>query len=1173
MDFEMNASLAPESPASAFVRNRKRHPEIAASAIFCFQKWPFVVLFAFGVMIFSNSGNTAIAQSSIQAEQSQSMITNALQLRRLAASEKFLSCQIRLEGWAVWVSSARDQFIFQDDSGATILNFDFHDHPSLNAGQKVRLQANCLVGRGQAICTALIDNDGDHSIREKSGSIFLSKGKHPIRVEWFNDLGTYALAVEWAGPGILRQPIPDGSLFRTRQDLADGGSHMAPGLNYRCYEGKWGNLPNFTRLPVKKQGATGNFDLSVRTRIEEVGIVFDGYIEVPQNGSYTFWTKSDDGSRLFIDNPTVQLDVLGPAKLPPSQIMQIIPGQSVTAEHSYQLVEAEGTVTFVNSVASGIGLELTSGQDRLPLEVPEATFDSLKVLQGCQIQATGILQPAFTFARQNQFSLLVPDLQQIHILQASPTRWADCPITPIHLLSGKNSTNTIPVMVHISGTVYSNSTEPFLIIKDTTGDICVNTKQAIPQTGEEVEALGWLTHAGGDWVVADASFKKCTSKTNDNSATLSLITQAIQAKNLVRTEAKRGYPIRIRGVITARIVGGFTIQDPTWSIFFKLNDGSSPRLPKIGEYWEITGKTTNIFAPSILVDDAVYLGKGVLPEPVQPSWDEVINGSLDTQYIELQGVATMVRTNGQANNLVLFTRAGKIMLELYDLDPQMLKGLEDAVIRIRGVISPTRNEFQQVVVANLRLFNASINVEEPAPADPFAIPVKRVSDLLFFDPHANALHRIQIAGQVVCSRDGVYFLMDGDYGLRFQTKFREELQIGDLVKIVGFPDLSGSAPALRECLVQRTGRTALPKVRQLPGEALLDGRFDATLVRIQATLVDSSANSIEQVFELQAGNRGFTARLEKNDGLATDVLPGSRLDMVGVYAGQGGGGWASSRDIDSFELLLNSASDVRVLARPSWWTVQHTLTVLGGMAFVILAAFVWIIGLRRQVEERTKRLAVEIQRREQIEHQRALEAERARIAQDLHDDLGATLTQIRFLSAIESADSLVPQPTRERLSQVSEKSRQMVTTLDEIVWAVNPANDSMRSLAHYLRHMAADYFRATTINCRFDVDKSLPLLSLNSEVRHNLFLTVREALNNSAKHSHATELWLRIHWRENILRIIIEDNGCGFASQPALAGGNGLANMRQRMEKIGGSFVCDTRPDSGTIYRLILPFV
>jgi hypothetical protein len=95
-------------------------------------------------------------------------VTNALQLRQLAASEEFLSCQIRLEGWAVWVSSARDQFILQDDSGATFLNLDLHNYPSLNAGQKVRLYANCLVGYGQAVCSALVDNDGDHVVREKS---------------------------------------------------------------------------------------------------------------------------------------------------------------------------------------------------------------------------------------------------------------------------------------------------------------------------------------------------------------------------------------------------------------------------------------------------------------------------------------------------------------------------------------------------------------------------------------------------------------------------------------------------------------------------------------------------------------------------------------------------------------------------------------------------------------------------------------------------------------------------------------------------------------------------------------------------------------------------------------------------------------------------------------------
>src|SRR4029077_4194269 len=142
-------------------------------------------------------------------------------------------------------------------------------------------------------------------------------------------------------------------------------------------------------------------------------------------------------------------------------------------------------------------------------------------------------------------------------------------------------------------------------------------------------------------------------------------------------------------------------------------------------------------------------------------------------------------------------------------------------------------------------------------------------------------------------------------------------------------------------------------------------------------------------------------------------------------------------------------SDISVLARPSWWTFRHTFAVIGGMMFVILLALTWIMLLRRQVEERSLQLTSEIKSREQAEHQRALEAERARIAQDLHDDLGATLTEIRFLSAVKSCDALVPENTRSQLMEVSEKSRQMVTSLEEIVWAVNPANDSLPSLASY----------------------------------------------------------------------------------------------------------------------------
>jgi len=1094
-------------------------------------------------------------------------ITNALQLRQMADGEEWSIRPIRLEGVVVWVGNARDQFILQDDSGTMVVNLDLHGYPLLDAGKVMRLRAHCLVGHGQAVCGAIVDNDGIHSVREQSNRVFLPRGWHPLRLEWFNHEKLAALEVEWQGPGIARQPIADHALTRLLPALAGGFLHTAPGLNYRCYEGKWERLPDFSGLAVKKQAVTPNFDLGVRTRQEEVGLVFEGGIEVPQDGLYTFWTKSDDGSKLFLDDPAVQLEVLGTAEPPSSQLPQVVPGQPVSPGHGFQWAEAEGTVSFVKGLPGAAGLELSSSQGRLQLDVYETPVDCLQKLMGSRVRVAGILRSAWSVTRPNDVFMLVPSLQQVSIIEMPPDRRADCPTALVSSLADHCLTNQTPFLIHIRGTLGSNSTQFPFVITDRTGRMAIRTRQSLPQMGAEVDAFGWPTRSSNNFIMTGVFLREVAPETHGAPTVLPLITRALQAKNFIRAEAERGYPIKIRGVVTARISRGFAIQDSTWSIFFRLNNGAASRTPKVGEYWEITGKTTMDFAPTIQVDKAVYLSDGILPDPVRPSWDELINGSLDTQFIELQGVATAVGTN----TLGLLTRGGKIKLQLFDLEPRALAGLENAVIRLRGVLSPKQDTPVQFVPANLRLFNTSITVDEPASAAPFAIPLKRVSDLLFFDPHANALQRIKIAGQVVHIRHGEYFLMDGDYGLRFQTTSREEIQIGDLVEVVGFPDLSGSSPALRECLVQRTGRAALPQARLLAGNALLNGKFDATLVRIQATLVNASVNSFEQVLELQAGNRGFMARLEKQAGVVTGVLPGSTLDVVGVYAGQGGG-WIANRQVDSFDLLLNSPTDVRVLARPSWWTVGHSLTVLGGMFFVILVASSWIIVLRRQVEERTHRLGAEIQRREQIEHLRVLEAERARIAQDLHDDLGATLTQIRFLSAVEMADSVISPATRDRLQQVSDKSLQMVTSLDEIVWAVNPANDSVRSLAAYLRHMAAELFRATPLNCRFDVDKSLPVLPLTSETRHNLYLTAREALNNSAKHAQATELWLRIHWREQTLHIVVEDNGCGFAHEQLVAGGNGLTNMRRRMEKIGGSFACDTHPGSGTIYRINLPF-
>jgi signal transduction histidine kinase len=1045
--------------------------------------WTWVFCWALCAISLPGQNRDLVAASSAGPESTVTTLTHALQARRLAGRKGTSICDVRLEGVVLWASPAQDRFILEDDSGGLMVKMDLPAQPTVSAGRKVLIEGNALAGEGAISSGPLIDNDGIHSAAEKSATLFLSAGLHPITVEWFNNLGQFALTVDWQGPGMTRQPIPEAALFRAPSNSATGAERLAPGLDYSCYEGQWDLMPVFSKLPAVKRGAVPNFDLHVRSRDINVGLAFSGYLEAPQSGQYSFWLKSDDGGKLFLFERPLRLTVLGTAPLPLPH--KIIPGQIVPDEQEYQRAQTEGVVTQVTKGYEGLCLEMTSGLGRAYLKVMEGNYDSMRLLLHNRVRATGVYQSVYAVDGQPAPALLVSSLADILLVEMAPAN------------------------------------------------------------------------------------RKTAEQTDGAKKALPVLTKVIQVISLSRKEAQRAYPVRIQGVITARTGLNFFIQDATSSIYAEWNDSGAMSLPKVGDYWEIEGESYASFAPSIRVHHAVYLRPGILPEPLRPAGDELINGSFTTKYVEIQGIATAVNDN----DLTLLTREGNVSLELIDLEPKdlaCLSDLEDALIHVRGICSPNRDKDQSMLPL-VHLRNASVSLDEPAPAHPFETPLKRVADLFLFDARADALRRVRIAGQVVHERNGEYFLMDGANGLRFKPKTPVQLLTGDLVEVVGFPDMRGSSPVLRQAVARRAGKTSLPAAVRLPENGILNGKLDATLVCLDSRLVSASVDSAEQVLELQCGNRGFVARLANQRGLLSELLPGSRLELTGVYAAQGGGRMAS-RVVDSFELLLNSPLDVRVLERPPWWTSRRALTVVGGLALGILAALVWVALLRRQVEKRSRQLAVEVQRVEQIQRQRALEEERSRIAQDLHDDLGATLTEIRFLSAVESRDALVPPATRFRLGEVSEKSRQLVSSLDEIVWAVNPANDSLPSLGSYLRHVAEEFFRNTPVRCRLDVDQSLPLVALTSEVRHNLFLAIREALNNIARHSQATEAWLRIHWQNQTLQIAVEDNGCGFSGQEVKPPGNGLPNMRRRLEKIGGRFECDTRTGRGTVCRLYLPF-
>jgi signal transduction histidine kinase/ligand-binding sensor domain-containing protein len=234
----------------------------------------------------------------------------------------------------------------------------------------------------------------------------------------------------------------------------------------------------------------------------------------------------------------------------------------------------------------------------------------------------------------------------------------------------------------------------------------------------------------------------------------------------------------------------------------------------------------------------------------------------------------------------------------------------------------------------------------------------------------------------------------------------------------------------------------------------------------------------------------------------------------------------------------------------------------------VVAAFTLsVIAIVRYVSFRRLRAQLHV-----LEQQAALQRERARIAKDIHDDLGANLTQIAYLGELANQDRGEPNLVGERIGKISATARQTVKSLDEIVWAVNPRNDTLPHLLDYAGQFALDYLRTVGIRCRLDFPTEVPARELSTDLRHNLFLVIKEALHNIFKHANATEVWLRAVLSEDALEVIIEDNGRGFASTPDDALADGLRNMKHRMEEIGGMFRVVSELGKGTRIVLRLPW-
>lgn len=675
--------------------------------------------------------------------------------------------------------------------------------------------------------------------------------------------------------------------------------------------------------------------------------------------------------------------VLGHSSLPPGKPIELA---DVRANMN-SWVELTGQVRLAEISRGRLGLSICSEQVRLLVYVlgSQPTNDC-KLLQGALVRVRGIIT-ADTLNGRFTATLMAPDSRQISIVRPSATLISSLPVTSIDAVLNRELGPWTNQPVHLHGIVSDALPGESLLIKDSTGIIRARLVQVTSVApGERIDLWGYLQIAADQAVLADAYFEPSRSETaavapepsellltNKCSATCANLAQL---RALSREQIHRGLPVKIRGTVI--------YSDPEWHTAF-VHDGSACVYAQVtqsnihsGQLVELTGQATfGTLGPAIVLAQFRILGKTNLPPSIPAELDDLADGGLDAQWVQMQGVVQHVTAQWNHLYLSLMSRKGKFDVLLPGFSSnEPPSSLLDASVRVQGICGSDVNGRNQL--NGITLYAPSlkhIQIIEAPPADPFDIPSTPIAAVATFNPERVAGRRVKVAGVVTLNlSDQSLYLQDNSGGIRVQTELAHPptLRPGDSVEVLGFPAMGDFSPHLEEALIRRLKPVGLPTPLAATGEQiLLYGTNDASLVELRAELLQYIPHSAQPKLVLQEGPIIFTAQLSSGRfpiGIY-NWRPGSLLRLSGVCSIQG----SDSHSPQSFRILLPNPEAIALLKAPPAWGARHLLVLAGTLGFVALIAFSWIFALRRQVHSRTTALRTSqatLQR--EVEHNRAL---------------------------------------------------------------------------------------------------------------------------------------------------------------------------------------------------------
>jgi signal transduction histidine kinase/CheY-like chemotaxis protein len=449
--------------------------------------------------------------------------------------------------------------------------------------------------------------------------------------------------------------------------------------------------------------------------------------------------------------------------------------------------------------------------------------------------------------------------------------------------------------------------------------------------------------------------------------TLPAITKAIDIRKMSISEAKRGYPVRLKGVVTYYDPEepDLFVQDATTGIWVNL-EIVKPNVPvKAGDVVEVEGVTeAPDFAPQVGNPYFIVLGQASLPLARLVSFHQMASTQEDSQRVEVEGIVHRVWKKSHRLYLDLGIEGGHVTGRIPFFTQAAPTALVGARIRLRGTCGAEFNSRNQLTGIFVNVpYESEMKIIEPALSDPFLIPAQAITDVLRFNPTGGLDQRIKVRGVVTLYLQArAIFIQDDGAALYVKTEQDSpKLEPGDQVEIVGFPGVGVYAPELQGAIFRRTGKAATPIAIPLAAKDALQGDFareilfrshNAELLSVKGRFTGSSLSPGDQVLLLQDGNIVFEARLAeaKVPEAFVKLVEGSQLEVSGIC----------TIEVDEnhvphmFRVRLRSPKDVVVLQLPPWWNLKRMIGLAGTLFLAIFGALGWAAMLRRRVRESTE---------------------------------------------------------------------------------------------------------------------------------------------------------------------------------------------------------------------------